>query len=80
MNMTRILAQISPTLNGNLTSVPTFFADPLVPGFGAGAHRADAISYPSAGLMEQANAMAGRSPAQARQLRAGALAMLSVVR
>ncbi|MFM9879827.1 MAG: hypothetical protein ACKVOO_05395 [Burkholderiaceae bacterium] len=70
MNIQRILAQISPALIGTSSTAPVLAV-----------HGGDtAMPTTPAQLMEQANAMAGRNPSQARQLRLGALAMLSVVR
>ncbi len=71
MNITCILAQISPT--------PVPFPADLA---GRAAPDSEAAQGPSlaATLMEQANAMAGRSPAQAQALRGNAQALLSVSR
>ncbi len=69
MNITCILAQISPT------PVP-FTADKAL----AIAADAEQGASQAATLMEQANAMAGRNPAQAQALRGNAQALLSVSR
>lgn len=70
MNITSILAQISPA--------PVPFRAELASSL-QDASAAQGTSL-AATLMEQANAIAGRNPAQAQALRGNARAVLSVLR
>lgn len=79
MNMSSILAQISPVTMGYSLRPAAVVSSPvqstLRPTYAD--HHAPSLA---ADLMQRANAMAARSPAEAQQLRMGARAVMSVLR